>query len=462
VTGSTDLSLESLRGKQLRTARRRATAITLLGGVLADPVGEAMGVLLDYLDHRPAPDVGASAPRGSVVARAYARVFALLAAEGAPAVEAADAWQSHLLWRVVDDQNPFSLAAAAGGAAAVAPSVLDQARRDLRGLQWLYSLDADAIREAAGALIGEELSDALASWRAVSAPCSDHGPRTAIVRRLSLALDWGAMAEDLAAHWWAHGLGLFARIQAARWSAREGGLEGITHPDPIRLEELIAYDSEREPLLRNTERFVTGLPAHHVLLYGERGTGKSSTVKALVHAYGDRGLRLVELPRDDLDDLSRVLATLRELPQRFVLFVDDLSFEEHEVQYKALKAALEGTVEAWPANVVLYVTTNRRHLIKERFSDRDQEQNGEVRPRDTMEEKLSLADRFGLLVTFPAPDQERYVRVALGLAQAHGIGLPSGELRRRAIQWALWHNGRSCRTARQFVDELIAEQRGAP
>ncbi|HEY8286451.1 MAG TPA: ATP-binding protein [Chloroflexota bacterium] len=461
MTGSTDLSLESLRGKQLRMARRRATAISLLEGVLTDPVGEAMLALLECLDHRPVAETGTPALRGSVVARAYARVFALLATESMPAVEAADAWQSHLLWRVVDDQNPFSLAAAAGGTAAVAPSVLDQARRDLRGLQWLYSLGADAIREATAALVGEELMDALAPWQAVSAPSSDNGPRTAIVRRLSLALDWGAMAEDLAAHWRAHGLGLFARVQAARWSARDGGgLEGITHPDQIRLEELIAYDSEREPLLRNTERFVVGLPAHHVLLYGERGTGKSSTVKALVHAYGERGLRLVELARDELGDLSRVLATLRELPQRFVLFVDDLSFEEHEVQYKALKAALEGTVEAWPANVVLYVTTNRRHLIKERFSDRDQEQNGEVRPRDTMEEKLSLADRFGLLVTFPAPDQERYARVALGLARAHQIALPDHELRRRAIQWALWHNGRSCRTARQFVDELIAEQRG--
>ncbi|HVA90885.1 MAG TPA: ATP-binding protein [Chloroflexota bacterium] len=463
MTGSTDLSLESLRGKQLRMARRRATAITLFRSVLANPVGEAMLSLLDCLDHRPVADAGTPAPRGSLVARAYAEVFALLATEGAPAVESADAWQSHLLWRVVDDQNPFSLAAAGGGMTAVAPSVLDQARRDLRGLQWLYSLSADAIREATGALVGEELIDALASWQAVSPPANGADSRTAIARRLSVALDWGALAEDLAAHWSAHGLGLFARALAARWSARDGGdLQGIDHPDPIRLEELIAYDSEREPLLRNTERFITGLPAHHVLLYGERGTGKSSTVKALVHAYGERGLRLVELARDDLGDLSRVLGTLRQLPQRFVLFVDDLSFEEHEVQYKALKAALEGTVEAWPHNVVLYVTTNRRHLIKERFSDRDHEQNGEVRPRDTMEEKLSLADRFGLLVTFPAPDQERYVRVALGLAHAHQIGLADDELRRRAIQWALWHNGRSCRTARQFVDELIAEQQAIP
>ncbi|HVA91458.1 MAG TPA: ATP-binding protein, partial [Chloroflexota bacterium] len=338
-------------------------------------------------------------------------------------------------------------------------SLLDQARRDLRGLQWLYALGADALRDAASSLVGEDLTDALAPWHAVASPAVDGHSRTVVARRLSTALDWGAMADELAAHWRAHGLGLFGRVQAARWVAGElGRLEAITRLDPTRLTDLLAYDFEREPLLRNTERFVTGLPAHHALLYGERGTGKSSTVKALVHSYGDRGLRLVELARDDLGELGRVLAVLGELPQRFVLFVDDLSFEEHEVQYKALKAALEGALEAWPANVILYVTTNRRHLVKERFSDRDTEQNGEVHPRDTMEEKLSLADRFGLLVTFPSPDQERYVRIALGLAQAHSIPLPDADLRRRAIQWALRHNGRSCRSARQFVDELIAEQ----
>ncbi|MGH2387980.1 MAG: ATP-binding protein [Chloroflexota bacterium] len=459
MTSTTELSIESLRGKQLRTARRRAMAVTLLHGVLEDTVGEAMLALLDCLDPRTAADGSAAPPRGSVTARTYARVFQLLAEEGAPTVDAADAWQSHLVWRVIDGENPFSEAAARFGAAGVAVSLLDQVRRDLRGLQWLYSLGADAIRDAASSLVGEELTDALAPWHALAPPAVGSDPRTTLARRLSTALDWGALADELAIHWHTHGLGLFGRVHAARWVTGEhGGLRAITRLDPTRLSDLIAYDYEREQLLRNTERFVSGLPAHHVLLYGERGTGKSSTVKALIHSYGDRGLRLVELARDDLGELSRVLAVLRDLPQRFVLFVDDLSFEEHEVQYKALKAGLEGTLEAWPTNVVLYVTTNRRHLIKERFSDRDAEQNGEVRPRDTMEEKLSLADRFGLLVTFPSPDQERYVHVALGLARAHSIALPEPDLRRRAIQWALWHNGRSCRTARQFVDELIAEQ----
>jgi len=149
-----------------------------------------------------------------------------------------------------------------------------------------------------------------------------------------------------------------------------------------------------------------------------------------------------------------VLAALREHPHRFIVFVDDLSFEEHETGYKALKAALEGGIEAWPGNALLYVTTNRRHLVKERFADREAEPSDEVRPRDTQEEKLSLADRFGLLITFPAPDQERYLRIVVALARERGSDLPDGELRRRALQWALWHNGRTGRAARQFVDDL--------
>jgi predicted AAA+ superfamily ATPase len=459
------LSDTGLLGKQIRVARRRAAALTVLRGVIEDPIGQAFLALLGYLDRRAVeearPDAdGAATPRGSTVAAAYAKVFSLLADEAAPGVDAADAWQSHLLWRVLDDRNPFSLHAERGGGAAIPVSLLDQARRDLRSLQWLYSLGASVVRDAAMGLVGDELGEALAPWLVLGRPARASDPRLTPARRLSAALDWGALAEELAGHWHTYGLGLFSRFRAARWLARDGGtLQGLAHIDPIRLENLVGYDAERAPLLRNTERFLAGLPAHHAILYGERGTGKSSTVKALLHAYEERGLRLIELAKEDLDDLSRVLALLRDHPQRFILFVDDLSFEEQEIQYKALKAALEGTIEAWPPNVLLYVTSNRRHLVKERFSDREMApaQDGEVRPRDTMEEKLSLADRFGVQVIFPSPDQERYVAIALALAHAQGVQAPDADLRKRAIQWALWHNGRSCRSARQFVNDLIGD-----
>jgi len=218
---------------------------------------------------------------------------------------------------------------------------------------------------------------------------------------------------------------------------------------------LIGYEKEREPLLRNTERLLAGLPSHHALLYGLPGTGKSSTVKAILNEYADKGLRLVELAKEDLKELPMVLDALGDRGLRFILFVDDLSFEEHEVEYKSLKALLEGSVEEPPENVRLYATSNRRNLIRERFSERDE--TDDVHARDTMQEKHSLAARFGLRLTFPVPDQRRYLEIVAGLVRERGIKIPEGELRERAILWDRWHAGRSGRTARQFVDELEAE-----
>jgi predicted AAA+ superfamily ATPase len=226
----------------------------------------------------------------------------------------------------------------------------------------------------------------------------------------------------------------------------------------VRLAELVAYERERAPLIRNTERFLAGLPAHHALLYGLPGTGKSSTVKAILNEYADDGLRLVEVKKEDLAELPEVLEVLRGRGQRFVLFVDDLSFEEHEVEYKALKALLEGSVEEPPENVRLYATSNRRNLIRESFSERDGGPPDDVHARDTMQEKLSLAARFGLRVTFPSPDQARYLEIVAGLARERGLAVPAEHLRERALLWDRWHAGRSGRTARQFVDELEAEE----
>jgi predicted AAA+ superfamily ATPase len=238
----------------------------------------------------------------------------------------------------------------------------------------------------------------------------------------------------------------------------------VPDPDLVRLADLVGYERVREPLLTNTEHFLAGLPAHHALLYGLPGTGKSSTVKAVLNEYAGRGLRLVEVAKEDLKSLPQVLEILRHRAPRFVLFVDDLSFEEHEVEYKALKALLEGSVEEPPENVRVYATSNRRNLIRERFSDRDEGGTGDdVHARDTMQEKLSLSARFGLRVTFPTPDQRKYLEIVAGLARRRGIKMPEEELRERAILWDRWHAGRSGRTARQFVDELeagLADGRG--
>ncbi len=267
-----------------------------------------------------------------------------------------------------------------------------------------------------------------------------------------------ALVDEIAQHFYKNGWGLFGHYRAFRWAASpEGGqLEGVEFNDPIRLENLVGYDEQRKPLIENIEAFVAGKGANNALLYGERGTGKSSTVKALLNAYREKGLRLVEVAAADLKDFHRVLKLLRGRPEKFILFVDDLSFEETETSYKGLKALLEGDVEATPANVILIATSNRRHLIREFFDDRTGglQKDGEIHGADTVEEKLSLSDRFGLVISFYSPDQDTYLKMVDNWAKVEKIKMSAEELHRRALQWEKANNVRSGRTARQFINDL--------
>jgi len=418
----------------------KTRGIATLRGVLDSPVARDLLALVELLDEE-RPDPGA-------VAKVFGRLWEGLALEEERLLS--DAWQSHLVGRVLDDENPFSLGAERGE---ISPSVLGQARRDLRTLREMFALDAaellGRVESAAPALAGIWVP-----W--TNSKHLEESPRRTIARKLAAAGDWGACTELLAGHYARHGAGPFGRHTAFLW--REGGLQAVSRPDPVSLTELVAYEHEREPLIRNTERFLAGLPAHHALLYGLPGTGKSSTVKAIMNEYADEGLRLVEVKKDDLAELQVVLDVLGGRGQRFILFVDDLSFEEHEVEYKALKALLEGSVAEPPENVRLYATSNRRNVIRESFSERgDGSAGDDVHARDTMQEKLSLAARFGLRLTFPSPDQARYLEIVAGLARERGLAVPAEDLRERALLWDRWHAGRSGRTARQFVDELEAE-----
>lgn len=426
-----------MEGTDFEALLLRARGLAVLRGVLDSPVARDFLGLLGLL--------AAGRPEPTAVAGAFGRLWEGLASE--PHRLLPDAWQSHLVGRLLDHENPFSLGAERG---ALGVAVLDQARRDLGTLRSLFGLDA---RPLLGAV--EERVPGLAGiWVPWTDPEyeRDDSPRGALARKLAAAEDWDDRAETLADHFACHGAGDFGRHRAFRWEG--GGLRAVRDPDPIRLEGLVAYEREREPLVENTRRLLAGLPAHNALLYGQPGTGKSSTVKALLNEYADRGLRLVEVGKEDLGSLPRVLGLLRGRGPRFILFVDDLSFEEHEVEYKALKALLEGTVEEPPENVRVYATSNRRNLVRESFSERDG--TDDVHARDTVQEKQSLAARFGLRVTFPAPDQKRYLEIVAGLARERGLELPEQELRERALLWDRWHAGRSGRTARQFVDELQA------
>ena len=425
----------------------RAWGMAVLRGVLASPAARDFVSLLGLL--------AAERPDPAGVAENFGRLWEELAVEAGDLLP--DAWQSHLAGRLLDEENPFSLGAERRE---LSPTIVEQTRRDLTTLQMLFDLDAGSLLGLVEAAV-PELKGVWMSWRDPEAyvePSHPGGPRRDLARELAAAEDWGDLVETLAEHYATHGAGPFGYRRAFRWE--DGGLRAVPRPDPVRLSGLIGYEKEREPLLRNTERLLAGLPSHHALLYGLPGTGKSSTVKAVLNEYTSAGLRLVELAKEDLGELPAVLEALRGRGPRFILFIDDLSFEGHEVEYKALKALLEGSVEEPPENVRLYATSNRRNLIRERFSDR--EEGDDVHARDTMQEKLSLAARFGLRLTFPSPDQKRYLEIVSGLAREREVKLPTGELEERALLWDRWHAGRSGRTARQFVDELEAELAADP
>lgn len=280
-------------------------------------------------------------------------------------------------------------------------------------------------------------------------------PSDGIRAQLAQSADWGALVTDLAAYYRQHGAGAEGRFHAFRWE--EGRLIGIAYPDPVRLEDLVGYEEARQSVVRNTEQWLAGYPANNLLLYGDRGTGKSSTVKALVHRFGLMGLRLVEVPRNAIGQIAQIMRLLRGKAQRFILLIDDLSFEAGDGDYKSFKATMEGSIEQRPANVLVYVTTNRMHLLRERHSDRSGQD--EVHPKDTIQEMASLSDRFGMTVLFTSPDQEQYLQIVGALARQRGIDLPEAEIRQQAIRWALWQNGQSGRTARQFIDDLCGRLR---
>ncbi len=431
-----------MHGTNIEVLLLRARGLGVLRGVLDSPVARDLLGLLEAL--------AGERPESAALAGMFGRLWEGLASETDRLLP--DAWQSHMMGRLLDDENPFSLGAEGKG---LREAVLEQARLDLRTLRTLFDLDAETLLGMVeGAVPG--LAGIWVPWSDPTHPGED-SPRAVVSRKLAAAEDWDASAGFLADHFARHGAGPFGKHRAFRWDGE--GLRNVPNPDPVRLTGLISYEREREPLVENTRRFLAGLPAHHALLYGPPGTGKSSTVKALLNEFAGAGLRLVEVAKEDLRDLPRMLDFLRGRAPRFVLFVDDLSFEEHEVEYKALKALLEGSVEEPPENVRLYATSNRRNLIRESFSDREDgvgADGDDVHARDTMQEKLSLSARFGLRLTFASPNQREYLEIVAGLARERGLEVPEEKLRERALLWDRWHAGRSGRTARQFVDELEA------
>lgn len=233
----------------------------------------------------------------------------------------------------------------------------------------------------------------------------------------------------------------------------------INNMDTVTLDDLVGYELQKQKLIDNTEAFVSGSKANNVLLFGDSGTGKSTSIKAIVNQYYDQGLRMIEIYKHEFRHLSTVISAIKKRNYKFIIFMDDLSFEEHEIEYKYLKAVIEGGAETKPDNILLYATSNRRHLIKETWNDKDDHTNqDDIHHSDTVEEKLSLADRFGVTIWYPKPMREEYKNIAVELAKRAGITMDEDELKKEAIKWEMSHGGVSGRTAQQFIHYLSYQQ----
>jgi predicted AAA+ superfamily ATPase len=246
------------------------------------------------------------------------------------------------------------------------------------------------------------------------------------------------------------------RFRAFKCSSRNEQLmlKGIAAPDPITFAEIIGIDELIDELRENTEQFLDGLPCNNALLYGPRGTGKSSIVKALLNAYANRGLRMIEMPRDALSQIFDMADIIRSRPEKFIIFCDDLTFEEEERSYRHIKTVLEGGLETRPSNMLIYATSNRRHLMPETIGENQRDPGSELHPEEAVEEKISLSDRFGLRLGFQHFDFDTYFDIVRNYAKIRKLRVDRDELRRLSMQWSISNGSFSGRTARQFMDSL--------
>jgi len=366
-------------------------------------------------------------------------------------------WQNYLTFAIITDLNSFSLTAEGNGAAE-GGSVNTFALNDFHQFRELFHYDFKPLEEQLGINCFSILTD----YHAI-AKHEELYDRTVseIVCSLSFKLDQCKSDEEffqlISGHYKNYGAGMFGMNRAFRIKGTGDSLAFIpvSNPDSIKLSDLVGYERQKETLCANTEAFVKGNKANNVLLYGDAGTGKSSSIKAVVNEYFDQGLRMIEIYKDQFSDLSNVIARLKKRNYRFMIYIDDLSFEENEVEYKFLKAVIEGGVEKRPDNILIYATSNRRHLIKETWKDRnDMEFDGDVHRSETMEEKLSLSSRFGVMISYPNPKRQEYHDIVVQLAKRAGIDMDEKELLLKADQWEIRHGGVSGRCAQQFITDL--------
>lgn len=393
--------------------------------------------------------------RDALIRRIYAQIKRILDLSTACGFDE-NLWQCYLTWVLMTNRNSFTMTCERVGASE--GSVNHFAKSDFAVFRRLFHYDFSGIEQD----LGIDCFTTICNYHAI--PKRERTYNHDVSRQvrqlrgaLAAAADGEEMFRLLTGYYRQYGFGVFAMNRAFRIRRDESGLEflPISNIDGVMLDDLLGYELQKQQLRQNTEAFLNGRRANNVLLYGDAGTGKSTSVKALINEYYDRGLRMIEIYKHQFGDLSAVLGQIKNRNYRFIIFIDDLSFEENEVEYKFLKAVIEGGVETRPDNVLIYATSNRRHLIRETWNDRtDMEHNGDIHRSDTMEEKLSLASRFGVSINYSAPTPKEYQDIVRMLARRQGIDMDEKQLLAMANTWEVRHGGFSGRAAQQFVHYL--------
>lgn len=367
-------------------------------------------------------------------------------------------WHNYLTFFIMMSENPFSITCEKVGASE--GSVNNLVANDFRIFKALFDYDFKPIESA----LGIDCFTQISNYKAIVKKDLMYNHNVsekvrALSKKLEAAKDEQEFFNVVTDFYKAYGVGMFGLNKAFRIEEHLDGdfsFRPINNMDAVMLDDLIGYEIQKKKLTDNTEAFVQGRKANNVLLFGDSGTGKSTSIKAIVNQYYDDGLRMIEIYKHQFKFLSKIIAAIKNRNYRFIIYMDDLSFEEHEIEYKFLKAVIEGGVETKPDNILIYATSNRRHLIKETWNDRnDQDNSNDKHHSDTVEEKLSLVNRFGVTISYSKPSQKEYFNIVTELAHKMGCTMSDEQLCAEANKWELSHGGISGRTATQFVNHIM-------
>jgi len=370
-------------------------------------------------------------------------------------------WHNYLAYILATNENPFSITCEKVGA--TDGTVNQFAKGDFRIFKALFEYDFSKMEET----LGINCFSIILHYHSVEKKERRYNKSVSDkVKQLSKQMEQAKDEEEIFTiitdFYRIYGVGKFGLNKAFRLRHDDAGVElvPITNTEEVRLDDLIGYELQKEKLVENTKNFVEGRKANNCLLFGDSGTGKSTSIKAILNEYYSQGLRMIEIYKHQFKDLSTVIAQIMNRNYRFIIYMDDLSFEEFEIEYKYLKAVIEGGLETKPDNVLIYATSNRRHLIRETWSDRSDMSQDELHRSDTMQEKLSLVNRFGVSINYAKPSQKEYFEIVCKLAKRYdSITMSDEELCREANKWELSHGGISGRTAQQFINYLAGKEK---